>query len=99
MVNIGWLPGAAPAGISYNKFLAKIASGYNKPDGQFLIHPQRALAFIDSLPTAQGVHLPPLIERDGVSYGRLLQSHKALRMVGYGLIGLHTAGEVVLARR
>ncbi len=40
----------ASAGISYNKFLAKIASDCNKPNGQYLIHPQRALAFIDQLP-------------------------------------------------
>lgn len=40
----------ASAGISYNKFLAKIASDFNKPNGQYLIHPQHALAFIDQLP-------------------------------------------------
>ena len=40
----------ASAGISYNKFLAKIASDCNKPNGQYLIHPQHALAFIDQLP-------------------------------------------------
>lgn len=40
----------ASAGISYNKFLAKIASDCNKPNGQYLIHPQHAIAFIDQLP-------------------------------------------------
>lgn len=40
----------ASAGISYNKFLAKIASDYRKPDGQYVIHPDRALDFLASLP-------------------------------------------------
>ncbi len=39
----------ASAGISYCKFLAKIASDYNKPDGFFLIHPDKAQAFINNL--------------------------------------------------
>lgn len=40
----------ASAGISYNKFLAKIASDYRKPDGLFTIHPSRAEEFIARLP-------------------------------------------------
>jgi len=40
----------ASAGISYNKFLAKIASDYKKPNGLFTVHPQRALDFISALP-------------------------------------------------
>ncbi|MEO0770498.1 MAG: DNA polymerase IV [Cyanobacteria bacterium J06649_4] len=40
----------ASAGISINKFLAKIASDLNKPDGQSLIAPSQAEAFIEKLP-------------------------------------------------
>ena len=39
----------ASAGVSYCKFLAKIASDYRKPDGLFVIHPDRAQQFIDQL--------------------------------------------------
>jgi DNA polymerase-4 len=39
----------ASAGISVNKFLAKIASEINKPDGLFLIRPEDAEKFIEDL--------------------------------------------------
>lgn len=37
-------------GISYNKFIAKLASEYNKPVGTVIIHPNDAIEFLQQLP-------------------------------------------------
>ena len=39
----------ASAGVSFNKFLAKIASDYNKPNGLFTILPKDAEQFVETL--------------------------------------------------
>src|SRR5271167_4613909 len=43
----------ASAGISCNKLLAKLASDYRKPNGQFAIMPDQAEAFVATLPVAK----------------------------------------------
>ena len=43
----------ASAGISYNKFLAKLASDHQKPSGQFAIMPDEGDAFIANLAVAR----------------------------------------------
>lgn len=67
----------ASAGISYNKFLAKIASDYRKPDGLCTIHPSRALEFIDGIDIERFWGVGPVTARHmhelGIHNGRDLR--------------------------
>lgn len=60
---------SASAGVSYNKFLAKIASGHNKPDGLTVIPPDRALAFIAALPIGKFYGVGKVTEKKMLSQG------------------------------
>lgn len=40
----------ASAGISINKFIAKVASDYNKPNGQKTVNPDEVISFLENLP-------------------------------------------------
>ncbi len=53
----------ASAGVSFNKFLAKIASALRKPDGLSVIRPDQAAGFIDALPIERFFGIGPATAR------------------------------------
>jgi DNA polymerase-4 len=63
----------ASAGVSYNKFLAKIASNERKPDGLFVITPRKGAAFVAALPVGKFHGIGPVarakMERLGIRTG------------------------------
>jgi DNA polymerase-4 len=74
----------ASAGISYNKFLAKIASDMGKPNGLYLIRPDQALAFIEKLPIAKFHGIGPATENKmrglGINNGHDLKQVSLLEL-------------------
>jgi DNA polymerase IV len=54
---------SASAGVSYNKFLAKLASGLNKPDGLRVITPEEAQALVEHLPVEAFFGVGPVTAR------------------------------------
>ena len=68
----------ASAGVSYNKFLAKLASDQRKPDGLTIIRPSQAEAFVASLPVGRFHGVGPVTEekmsRLGIKTGADLQA-------------------------
>ena len=63
----------ASAGVSYNKFLAKLASDHRKPDGLFVITPQLGPGFVEDLPVGRFHGVGPAttakMERLGIRTG------------------------------
>lgn len=68
----------ASAGISYNKFLAKMASDLNKPNGQAVITPKNGPAFVEALPVKKFHGVGPAtaerMKRHGIETGYDLKS-------------------------
>lgn len=82
----------ASAGISYNKFLAKIASDYRKPDGLCTIHPDQALDFIARLPIESFWGVGPVTAKKmhslGIHNGEQLRAcSQAMLLREFGKVG------------
>jgi len=75
----------ASAGISVNKFLAKIASDYRKPDGLFVITPKEVVAFVEDLPIDKffgvGKVTADKMHRLGIFKGRDLKTRSLPELV------------------
>ncbi len=86
----------ASVGLSYNKFLAKLASDIDKPRGFAVIGRGEALAFLDTLPVTRiwgvGKSLHRKLTADGLHTIGQLRAHDEARLVKrYGAIGQRLA--------
>ena len=82
----------ASAGVSINKFLAKIASDLDKPDGLHLIAPEQAAAFIEQLPIEKFYGVGPAtaakMKALGIKTGAdLKQWERHQLMAAFGKVG------------
>lgn len=84
----------ASAGVSFNKFLAKIASDVNKPNGIKVITPPEAQAFLDALPIEKfhgvGRVTAEKMKRLGILTGADLKNFSEIELVQrFGKVGAH----------
>ena len=84
----------ASAGVSYNKFLAKIASDINKPNGIKVIHPDVAFQLIAELPIKKfygiGKVTADKLKQRGFSVGADLQALDLMQMEAlFGKMGYY----------
>lgn len=74
----------ASAGVSYNKFLAKIASDYRKPNGLYVITPEMGAAFVEGLKIGRFHGIGPATEKRmneiGVFNGRDLKQKSLVEL-------------------
>jgi len=77
----------ASAGVAPNKFLAKIASDWNKPDGIFVVRPSKVLAFLEPLPVRKvpgvGKVTQARLEQLGIQTVGDLATHSAQELEHY----------------
>lgn len=82
----------ASAGIAPNKFLAKIASDWRKPNGQFVIAPPQVLPFLAELPVGKIPGVGKVTERKMQqlgwhTVGQLAQAERAQLLLHFGRWG------------
>jgi len=74
----------ASAGISTNKFLAKVASDYDKPNGLYVILPNQVMTFIENLPIEKFFGVGKVTAKKmhalGVHFGKDLKSFSKLQL-------------------
>jgi DNA polymerase-4 len=74
----------ASAGVSYNKFLAKVASDVKKPNGIFVVTPEHAPAFIENLEVRKfygiGKVTAEKLNKIGIWFGRDLKKMDRLEL-------------------
>lgn len=80
------------AGVSYNKFLAKLASDFEKPRGLTVVMPQEAIAFLQKLPIEKfhgvGKKTVPKMHELGIFTGAdLYERSEATLMHHFGKMG------------
>ena len=77
----------ASAGISYNKFLAKLASDFRKPNGQFVITPDKGASFVENLEVGKFHGIGPVtaekMNRLGIQTGADLRSKTVEFLTGH----------------
>jgi len=77
----------ASAGVSVNKFLAKLASDENKPDGLTVIRPNRIAGFVDSLTVGRFHGVGPVTEAKMLALG--IQNGADLRAMPLDALRAH----------
>jgi DNA polymerase IV len=84
----------ASAGVSFNKFLAKVASDINKPNGLKVITPEEAVDFLEKLPIEKfhgiGKVTAAKMQRMGIYTGADLKQYSEIDLVQrFGKAGRH----------
>jgi len=84
----------ASAGISFNKFLAKVASDLNKPNGYAVITPAQADQFIDDLEIDKfygiGKKTSEKLRKEGIFFGKDIKKIELYKLEKkFGKLGVH----------
>ena len=84
----------ASAGVSYNKFLAKIASDEKKPDGLFVITPENAASFLETILVRKIPGVGKITNKKLQLYGiekgyQLLEKSESFLIQRFGKLGGH----------